>query len=132
MEKLEDKMAEVLSCSEDILIKECFVRKDDEEGKTQGGFTTQQFKASMVLSLDTLGDSSPSFIRCLKPNQTKIPGDYEFKAVVAQLNSLSVIDALQLAQKGYPARSTFDDFTKQFHVLAMFYGLDEVKTSPEE
>merc|ERR1719160_111263 len=125
-------MAEVLSYSEDLLVKQCFARKDEEDKSSAGGFTTQQFKASMVLLLDTLGDSSPSFIRCLKPNQTKIPGDYEFKAVVAQLNSLSVIDALQLAQKGYPARSTFEDFTKEFHVLSMYYGLDEVKAAPEE
>ena len=41
-----------------------------------------------------------------------ISGRTEFiaKAVSAQLNSLSVIDALQLAQKGYPARCFREEF----------------------
>merc|ERR1719440_654794 len=95
----------MLSTTNSVL-KECF--NPEKEGK--GGFTGQQFKASINSLLDILGQSNPFFLRCLKPNQTKIPGDYDYKCTVAQLNSLSILDALQLAQKGYPSRDTYDDF----------------------
>merc|ERR1719316_2628040 len=79
----------------------------------------KQFKISINSLLSNLMDSQPFFVRCLKPNHTKIPGDYEFKSVVTQLQSLSILDALQLAQKGYPTRETFADFLERFHLLSL-------------
>ena len=43
-----------------------------------------------------------------------------------------MIDALQLAQKGYPARYTYEEFAKQFRVLLLHLGLHDAKTSHEE
>ena len=41
----------------------------------------QHILVSIASLLDVLGDSSPFFIRCLKPNQTKLPLDYDFRVV---------------------------------------------------
>merc|ERR1719313_124483 len=94
----------------------CFT---EEEGADAGGggFTCQQFKASINSLLSVLQSSHPFFIRCLKPNQTKIAGDYDFKATVAQLASLSILDALALSQKGYPQRDTYTDFLERVKLL---------------
>merc|ERR1719379_1522378 len=89
--------------------------------ETPKGFTAQQFKLSIHSLLEVLGDSNPFFIRCLKPNQTKLPLDYDFRVVVNQLVSLSIIDALQLAQKGFPARYEYAKFLEVYHLLTMIY-----------
>merc|ERR1719313_104376 len=96
----------------------CFT---EEEGAEEGGggFTCQQFKASINSLLSVLQSSHPFFIRCLKPNQTKIAGDYDFKATVAQLASLSILDALALSQKGYPQRDTYTDFLERVKLLVL-------------
>merc|ERR1719197_1015050 len=93
--------------SKDKLLTEMFHEK---EGEKSGGYTCDQFKASINSLLHILQNSKPFFLRCLKPNQTKIPGDYDYKCTVAQLNSLSILDALQLAQKGYPSRDAYECF----------------------
>merc|ERR1719487_1435126 len=94
--------------SSDKVLVAMFTDREGEGGG--GGFTAQQFKASINSLLDVLQSSQPFFIRCLKPNQTKIPGDYDFKATVTQLASLSILDALVLSQKGYPQRDEYETF----------------------
>jgi hypothetical protein len=107
MEALQQKAVNVMLSSKDALLAEMFQEK---EGEKSGGYTCDQFKASINSLLTILQNSKPFFLRCLKPNQTKIPGDYDYKCTVAQLNSLSILDALSLAQKGYPSRDTYEDF----------------------
>merc|ERR1719305_6427 len=119
-----DKQVELLMASQMPLMVELFTLE------TPKGFTAQQFKVSIHSLLEVLGDSNPFFIRCLKPNQTKLPLDYDFRVVGNQLGSLSIIDALQLAQKGYPARYEYAKFLEVYHLLTMIYhptGADETE-----
>jgi hypothetical protein len=109
METLQQKQMDVMLSSSDAVLVDCF----QPQGDGKEGFTGDQFKRSINRLLEILGDSTPFFLRCLKPNQTKIPTDYDYKCTVAQLNSLSILDALQLAQKGYPTRATYDAFMER-------------------
>lgn len=116
-EKVQDKSVRMMRSSSDKVLVACFT--DDEGGGGGGGFTAQQFKASINSLLDVLQSSTPFFIRCLKPNQTKIPGDYDFKATVTQLASLSILDALTLSQKGYPQRDEYETFLERNKTLCL-------------
>ena len=45
--------------------------------------------------MNTLADSTPFFIRCLKPNTTKMPQDWNYRVVRGQLQALSVRQELR-------------------------------------
>merc|ERR1719502_173886 len=116
-EKLAHKTVTMMLEATDKTLVTCFTAGEEEEGG--GGFTCQQFKSSINSLLSVLQSSHPFFIRCLKPNQTKVAGDYDFKATVAQLASLSILDALALSQKGYPQRDTYTDFLERVKLLVL-------------
>lgn len=61
--------------------------------------------------------TEPHFIRCLKPNETKRPLEWDAPKVLNQLFSLSILEALQLRQIGYSYRRTFEEFVKRFRWL---------------
>ena len=62
-------------------------------------------------------ETEPHFIRCLKPNETKRPMEWDGPKVLNQLFSLSILEALQLRQIGYSYRRRFEDFVKRFRWL---------------
>lgn len=63
--------------------------------------------------------TEPHFIRCLKPNETKRPLEWEGPKVLNQLFSLSILEALQLRQIGYSYRRPFAEFVKRFRWLEL-------------
>lgn len=66
-----------------------------------------------------LQETEPHFIRCLKPNETKRPLEWDAPKVLNQLFSLSILEALQLRQIGYSFRRPFHEFVKRFRWLEL-------------
>lgn len=48
--------------------------------------------------------TEPHFIRCVKPNETKVALEWNGSKVLNQMFSLSILEALQLKQLGYSYR----------------------------
>merc|ERR1719174_58703 len=127
MERLSDKLRTTLVSSANTMIFQIF---DADRAEEESKFTCAQFKASIQSLLSTLNDARPYFIRCIKPNASKLPQAYVSQIVLTQLTSLSVLDALLLAQKGYPFRSKYETFLKNMHYLRMV--LQPSGESPEQ
>lgn len=83
-----------------------------KQQKRANSFASCPFDASLVMQ-----ETEPHFIRCLKPNETKRPMEWDAPKVLNQLFSLSILEALQLRQIGYSYRRTFEDFVKRFKWL---------------
>ena len=65
-----------------------------------------------------LNQTSPHFIRCIKPNNERKRKLIDEKLVTHQLSCLGVIDALEVQQKGYPVRMKYADFAKTYRFSA--------------
>ena len=64
-----------------------------------------------------LGSSSNHFIRCIKPNEKKASNLAEQNYMLTQVRYLGVFQTIQIRQKTFPARKTYDDFSTTFKVL---------------
>lgn len=51
-----------------------------------------------------------SYIRCIKPNSTQLPTEFDRRMVLNQLNSSGVLDALRVTRAAYPYQISHADF----------------------
>ena len=62
--------------------------------------------------MNTLGQTDPLFVRCVKPNEQKQPRKADKVMVLEQLRCGGVLEAIRISRAGYPNRRTYDDFYK--------------------
>ncbi|XP_067824725.1 unconventional myosin-Vb-like [Heptranchias perlo] len=84
-----------------------------EHKKTVG----YQFRASLNLLMEALNLTTPHYVRCLKPNDTKQPFSFNPKRMVQQLRACGVLETIRLSAAGYPSRWTYVDFFSRYRVL---------------
>ncbi|KAK6589566.1 hypothetical protein RS030_203126 [Cryptosporidium xiaoi] len=93
-----------------------------KSNKLKGKFIASIFRTSIGHLLDTLGTTNAQFIRCVKANEKKVPNLIEPDMVVEQLQSLSIMEAILLVQKGYAYRETFENFMKENSTIMKLIG----------
>lgn len=90
--------------------------------KLKGKFLASIFRVSIGHLLDTLKATNSQFIRCVKANEKKVPNLIEPDMVVDQLQSLSIMEAILLVQKGYAYRETFENFMRENSMIMKLMG----------
>ncbi|KAJ1536848.1 Myosin type-2 heavy chain 1 [Nowakowskiella sp. JEL0078] len=105
-----------------IHIEEPATPVEDLSGPRRGGAPKKPtlgsiFKASLVKLMETIRSTEPHYIRCIKPNQTKKPFDFEAQMVLAQLRACGVLETIKISCAGYPNRWTYSDFANRFFLL---------------
>jgi len=58
----------------------------------------------------TLGDTSPHYVRCIKPNSAKEALVFDADLVLAQLRYSGMLDTVRIRKLGFPNRMGFLDF----------------------
>ncbi|KAL8270345.1 hypothetical protein Esti_005732 [Eimeria stiedai] len=112
---LKKELVDVLQASSNRTMSELFKGVVVEAGKIgKGSLIASQCLRSLSSMIGIIRETEPHFIRCLKPNETKRPLDWDAPKVLNQLFSLSILEALQLRQVGYSYRRPFVDFVKRF------------------
>ena len=76
-----------------------------------------------------LNASEPHFIRCLKPNMVKQPGNFDNPLVTKQLKYTGMLETTRIRKEGYPIRPTFEDFMFRYKLLG-FYLSANVPANP--
>uniref|UniRef100_A0A4W3GZS6 Unconventional myosin-Va-like n=1 Tax=Callorhinchus milii TaxID=7868 RepID=A0A4W3GZS6_CALMI len=90
-----------------------------EHKKTVG----YQFRASLHLLMETLNSTTPHYVRCLKPNDTKQAFSFNPQRTVQQLRACGVLATIRLSAAGYPSRWTYPEFLSRYRVLLREDGL---------
>ncbi|POM82672.1 Myosin head (motor domain) family protein [Cryptosporidium meleagridis] len=109
--------------SKNSIIKGCFEKVEIlNSNKLKGKFLASIFRVSIGHLLDTLKATNAQFIRCVKANEKKVPNLIEADMVVDQLQSLSIMEAILLVQKGYAYRETFENFMKENSMIMKLMG----------
>uniref|UniRef100_UPI00358FD88F myosin-6-like n=1 Tax=Myxine glutinosa TaxID=7769 RepID=UPI00358FD88F len=64
-----------------------------------------------------LRSTSPHFVRCIIPNETKTPGIMDPFQVLHQLRCNGVLEGIRICRKGFPNRVIYADFKQRYRIL---------------
>ena len=67
--------------------------------------------------MNTLENTTPHFIRCIKPNSKQLPRVYEEDLVLQQLRCCGVLEVVRISRSGYPTRLTHQEFAGRYGFL---------------
>lgn len=119
LEKNKQKVTEdiftVFGASKQPLIAS-FFKKTSMKTKKTGG---EEFRRSLGSLLDSIRATCPHFIRCIKPNNDKLPGVIDKPAVLNQLVTSGIIDAVKVRQHGFALHMLHAHFLQEFSVCIM-------------
>lgn len=79
---------------------------------------SDKIKSSANDLTNTLSQAQPSYIRTIKPNQTKSPSDYDTKMVLHQVKYLGLHENVRIRRAGFAYRQTYEKFTERFYLLS--------------
>ena len=66
-----------------------------------------QFRDSLNALMATLNATTPHYIRCIKPNDSKEAFVYNPQRAVQQLRACGVLETIRISAAGFPSRYTF-------------------------
>ncbi|KAJ1085124.1 hypothetical protein NDU88_005257 [Pleurodeles waltl] len=84
-----------------------------EHRKTIGS----QFRASLHQLMVTLNSTTPHYVRCIKPNDEKLPFVFSPHRAVQQLRACGVLETVRISAAGYPSRWSYSEFFSRYRVL---------------
>lgn len=76
-----------------------------------------QYRQGLTELIAKLQVAQPHFVRCIKPNDHQVAGEFDAVLVNRQLRYAGVMGAIEIRQKGFPLRLTFADFINRFLVI---------------
>ena len=73
-----------------------------------------RFKGSLVSLMGTLGATTPHYVRCIKPNQSKRAMLFDNEQVLSQLRYSGMLDTIRIRKLGFSHRLPYADFLKKY------------------
>uniref|UniRef100_A0A8C1YYW3 Myosin IXAb n=1 Tax=Cyprinus carpio TaxID=7962 RepID=A0A8C1YYW3_CYPCA len=77
------------------------------------------FKKCVSLNklMETLGQSEPYFVKCIRSNAEKLPLRFSDVLVLRQLRYTGMLETVRIRRSGYSVKYSFQDFAHHFRVL---------------
>jgi myosin heavy subunit len=128
---LKDSMKETLAGSKDTCLVEMLALTEDDmvstqlvsspaQGATGKGKATvaSRFRKSLKDLLSLLDQTSPNWIRCIRPHPKRQPGMWDGKAVLEQLVASGLLETIEQRQRNFPYRLSLTDFVARYAVIS--------------
>ena len=78
-----------------------------------------QFKDSLTQLMQSLNSTCPHYIRCIKPNDSKVAFEFDPHRVVQQLRACGILETVRISAAGFPSRMSYDQFVNRYYQLAI-------------
>ncbi|KAK2150781.1 hypothetical protein LSH36_389g00009 [Paralvinella palmiformis] len=78
-----------------------------------------QFKASVTELMKNLQTKCPNYIRCIKPNENKIPSEFDTELVKHQVRYLGLLENVRVRRAGYAYRQNYQQFLYRYKMLCV-------------
>lgn len=115
---LKPELVDVMLASKSEVVAQLFKDVVVQKGKIgREQLISAVFLSQLSKLMELINSTEPHFIRCLKPNEEKLPLHYTPAKVLVQLHALSILEALQLRNLGFSYRRPFEEFIRQFKFL---------------
>ncbi|CAI5704463.1 unnamed protein product [Peronospora effusa] len=77
----------------------------------------RKFRDQMANLMVELKATTPSFVRCVKPNNVRFPQGWNSELILNQLIYLGVMETVRIRRSGFPVRRLFEEFHEKYQVL---------------
>ncbi|EPS68761.1 hypothetical protein M569_06006, partial [Genlisea aurea] len=78
-----------------------------------------KFKGQLFQLMQRLENTTPHFIRCIKPNDFQSPGSYDQSLVLQQLRCCGVLEVVRISRSGFPTRMSHQKFARRYGFLLL-------------
>ncbi|XP_066491112.1 unconventional myosin-Ie [Tiliqua scincoides] len=110
-------LIELMQSSELPFIKALFPENLQAEKKGRPTTAGSKIKKQANDLVGTLMKCTPHYIRCIKPNETKKPRDWEESRVKHQVEYLGLKENIRVRRAGYAYRRVFKKFLQRYAIL---------------
>uniref|UniRef100_A0A8C4TM42 Osteoclast-stimulating factor 1 n=1 Tax=Erpetoichthys calabaricus TaxID=27687 RepID=A0A8C4TM42_ERPCA len=110
-------LIELMQSSEIPFIKALFPESLQAEKKGRPTTAGSKIKKQANDLVSTLMKCTPHYIRCIKPNETKKPKDWEESRVKHQVEYLGLKENIRVRRAGYAYRRIFRKFLNRYAIL---------------
>ncbi|XP_071944746.1 unconventional myosin-XIX-like [Antedon mediterranea] len=110
----------IIFLSSSMLHHETFKQRINSPSKTKGKKTTtvvSKFKNSLDSLMATLHETTPHYIRCIKPSLECQPDSFDNAHVINQLRACGVLETIEISATGFLTRMLYSDFLKRYELL---------------
>ncbi|XP_059424230.1 unconventional myosin-Ie-like [Carassius carassius] len=108
---------ELMQSSEFAFIKDLFPENLEAEKRGRPTTSGSKIKKQANNLVQTLMKCTPHYIRCIKPNETKKPRDWEESRVKHQVEYLGLRENIRVRRAGYAFRRAFKKFLQRYAIL---------------
>uniref|UniRef100_A0A096LRV8 Myosin IH n=1 Tax=Poecilia formosa TaxID=48698 RepID=A0A096LRV8_POEFO len=102
--------------SKNTIVRECFSAVDTTNKRRPETVATQ-FKNSLQKLTEMLMAKEAWYIRCLKSNESKQPGQFDEALIRHQVKYLGLMEHLRVRRAGFAYRRKYEDFLKRYKPL---------------
>ncbi|KAM4810242.1 unconventional myosin-If [Rhinophrynus dorsalis] len=110
-------LIELMQSSEFQFIQSLFPEKLDSDKKSRPTTASSKIKKQANDLVNTLMKCTPHYIRCIKPNETKRPKDWEESRVKHQVEYLGLKENIRVRRAGFAYRRVFNKFLQRYAIL---------------
>ncbi|XP_077175772.1 unconventional myosin-Ie-like isoform X3 [Paroedura picta] len=110
-------LIELMQSSELAFIRDLFPENLSAEKKGRPTTAGSKIKKQANDLVGTLMRCTPHYIRCIKPNETKRPRDWEESRVKHQVEYLGLRENIRVRRAGYAYRRAFQKFLHRYAIL---------------
>ncbi|XP_010168357.1 unconventional myosin-If, partial [Antrostomus carolinensis] len=110
-------LIELMQSSEYAFIRMLFPEKLDSDKKGRPTTAGSKIKKQANDLVNTLMKCTPHYIRCIKPNETKKPRDWEESRVKHQVEYLGLKENIRVRRAGFAYRRVFHKFLQRYAIL---------------
>uniref|UniRef100_A0A3B5MTB7 Osteoclast-stimulating factor 1 n=1 Tax=Xiphophorus couchianus TaxID=32473 RepID=A0A3B5MTB7_9TELE len=103
--------------SSDLFIRALFPENLEVEKRGRPTTASSKIKKQANSLVQTLMKCTPHYIRCIKPNETKRPRDWEETRVRHQVEYLGLRENIRVRRAGYAYRRVFNKFLHRYAIL---------------
>ncbi|CAJ1061297.1 myosin IEb [Xyrichtys novacula] len=108
---------ELMQSSEFPFIRALFPENLEAEKRGRPSTASTKIKKQANSLVQTLMKCTPHYIRCIKPNESKKPRDWEDNRVRHQVEYLGLRENIRVRRAGYAYRRVFNKFLQRYAIL---------------
>uniref|UniRef100_A0A673LJ92 Osteoclast-stimulating factor 1 n=1 Tax=Sinocyclocheilus rhinocerous TaxID=307959 RepID=A0A673LJ92_9TELE len=108
---------ELMQSSEFAFIRDLFPENLEAEKRGRPTTAGSKIKKQANNLVQTLMKCTPHYIRCIKPNETKKPRDWEESRAKHQVEYLGLRENIRVRRAGYAFRRVFKKFLQRYAIL---------------
>ncbi|XP_068091757.1 myosin-IIIa isoform X2 [Hyperolius riggenbachi] len=88
------------------------------------------FRYSLMDLLSKMVAGQPHFVRCIKPNNDRLPNKFDREKVLVQLRYTGILETARIRRQGYSHRFLFANFIKRYYLIC-YSSREEPPVSPD-